>query len=271
MSHEIAERVIELLERHPSIELLDITGGAPELNPSFRFLVERARALDRSVIDRCNLTILLERGMEGLGEFLAAQGVHIVASLPCYLEANVDAQRGKAVFERSLAALRRLNALGYAMAGSALVLDLVYNPLAGTLPPQQAALEAEYKRVLTERYGISFDHLLTITNVPIARFAHALAREGKLSEYQALLAQHFNASTTASLMCRSLVSVSWDGRLYDCDFNQMCDLPLGSGSGASTVWNVSSFDALTGGAIATDDHCLACTAGHGSSCSGALR
>ncbi len=266
----VAARVVELLAATPSIEVVDLTGGAPELCPHFRWLVGEARRLGRRVIDRCNLTILLEPGMEDLADFLAANRVEVVASLPCYGPEKVDRQRGHGVFAKSIAALRRLNALGY---GAERRLDLVYNPVGASLPPPQQVLEARYREELRGRFGIEFHRLLTLTNMPINRFAAALAREGRQAAYMSLLVNHFNPATVPTLMCRSLLSVGFDGRLYDCDFNQMLGLPLGAGRGAAprTVWDVSSLDGLAGRPIATGTHCFGCTAGAGSSCGGALQ
>jgi radical SAM/Cys-rich protein len=268
MDAATAARVVELLAANPEIGTLDLTGGAPELNENFRGLVREARALGRSVIDRCNLTVLFESGQEDTAEFLAEHGVKVVASLPCYTRENVDAQRGRSVFERSVRALRRLNELGYAEPGCGLGLDLVYNPLGPSLPPDQTDLEATYRSELRENLGIEFDQLATITNMPIKRFAHALERDGRYEAYMALLVNHFNPSTVPALMCRSLVSVGWDGALYDCDFNQMLDLPLGAA--ARTVFEVDDLGLLEGDPIATGAHCFGCTAGSGSSCGGAL-
>ncbi len=267
MDQRTAERVVDLLASHPRIELLDLTGGAPELNECFRFLVREARALGRRVIDRCNLTVLLLPEQEGTAAFLARQGVEIVASLPCYAPENVDRQRGRGVFERSIEALRLLNELGYAAPGSPLTLDLVYNPLGPSLPPPQAELEERYRTELRELFGSAFNRLITITNMPIRRFAHDLIREGSLAEYQRLLVGHFNPATVPGLMCRSLVSVDYEGRLFDCDFNQMLDLPLHA---PRTIWSVEDLDSLNGQSIHVGAHCFACTAGAGSSCSGAL-
>ncbi len=268
MSQRVAERVIELIEKSPSVKSVDLTGGAPELNPSFRSVVTQARRLGREVIDRCNLTILFELGMHDLAEFLAQEQVHVIASLPCYQEKNVEQQRGRGVFDKSIRALTALNALGYGRPGSALRLDLVYNPVGASLPPPQASLEAQYKQELRGRFGIEFHQLLTITNMPIKRFAHLLERTGQAQAYMGLLVNHFNPATVERVMCRSLVSVGWDGRLYDCDFNQMLELPLGAGP--RTVWDVDSLGDLTGGRVATGSHCFACTAGAGSSCGGSL-
>ena len=268
MDRRTAERVLELLARHPEVATLDLTGGAPELNAQFRRLVTGATALGRQVIDRCNLTVLFEPGQEDTAEFLAEHGVRVVASLPCYTAENVDAQRGRSVFARSVAALQRLNELGYARSGSGLALDLVYNPLGASLPPPQAELEERYRKELAELFGIAFDRLITITNMPIKRFAHALAREGQAEAYQALLVNHFNPATVSGLMCRDTLSVGWDGRVYDCDFNQMLELPLGEGS--ATIFELDDLGRLTGAPIATADHCFGCTAGAGSSCGGSL-
>jgi radical SAM/Cys-rich protein len=268
MTARVAERVMALVHANPAIELVDVTGGAPELVPIFRWLVTEARRAGRRVIDRCNLTVLLEAGQEDLAEFLAGQGVEVVASLPCYTADNVDRQRGLGVFEQSVEALRRLNALGYGRAGSALRLDLVYNPLGASLPPAQAELEATYRDELGRRFGIEFHRLLTLANMPIKRFADLLMRTAQTAAYMSLLVNHFNAATVPGLMCRTLVSVGWDGALYDCDFNQM--LEIGLGARARTVWDVESLATLTGQPIATASHCFGCTAGAGSSCGGAL-
>lgn len=269
MTEDVAGRVLELLERSPEIAVVDLTGGAPELNPGFRGIVRRARQLRKRVIDRCNLTVLFEPGLADLPEFLAEQNVEVIASLPCYSAGNVEKQRGKGAFDKSVQALLRLNALGYGREGSPLELSLVYNPVGAFLPSAQETLEARYKEELGNLFGIEFHRLLTITNMPIKRFAHELERDGKYGEYMALLVNHFNVDTLAGLMCRSLVSVGWDGRLYDCDFNQMLDIP--AGAGARTIWDVESFSELSGVHIATASHCFGCTAGAGSSCSGALQ
>jgi radical SAM/Cys-rich protein len=268
MRPETAERVLELLARSPGIATLDLTGGAPELHEVFRPLVVGARSLGREVIDRCNLTVLALPGQEDTAGFLAGHGVRIVASLPCYTPDNVDAQRGRGVFERSIEALRRLCALGYGRAATGLALDLVYNPQGPSLPPAQAALEASYRRELRDRFGIEFDRLLTLTNMPIKRFAHALARDGRLEAYLSLLVNHFNPDTVAGLMCRDTVSVGYDGALYDCDFNQMLEIPLGSR--ARSVFDVARLAELAGEPVATAPHCFGCTAGAGSSCGGSL-
>jgi radical SAM/Cys-rich protein len=268
MDRRTADRVLDLLARHPELGTLDLTGGAPELNAEFRHLVRGASRLGRKVIDRCNLTVLLEPGQEDTAAFLAQHRVRVVASLPCYTAENVDAQRGRRVFERSIAALQLLNDLGYGQPGSDLGLDLVYNPQGASLPPPQAELEARYHEELDSLFGVVFDQLITITNMPIKRFAHALARDGQAEAYQALLVNHFNPETVPELMCRQTLSVGWDGRLYDCDFNQMLELPLGGGP--ASIFDLESLDRLPGATIATGTHCFGCTAGAGSSCGGAL-
>jgi len=272
MPPRVARRIIEFLAASPGIGTLDLTGGAPELNPSFRRLVQEARRLGKKVIDRCNLTVLLEPGQGDLPEFLARNAVHIVASLPCYQKDNVERQRGRGVFDKSIEALRRLNALGYGRPGSALLLDLVYNPQGPTLPPAQEKLEGQYKKELAQLFGIEFGRLLTITNMPIRRFAEALEQSGQSEAYQNLLVSNFNPSTAGSLMCRSLLSVGWDGRLYDCDFNQMLELELaGAAKSPRTLWDIANPGDLEGLPVAGAGHCFGCTAGAGSGCSGALR
>jgi radical SAM/Cys-rich protein len=268
----VVTRVLELLAASRAVATLDVTGGAPELNPHFRRLVTEARRLGCAVVDRCNLTILFEPGQEDLAEFLAAHGVAVVASLPCYTADTVERQRGQGVFAKSVRGLRDLNALGYGRPGTGLRLDLVYNPVGAFLPPPQAELEARYRDELGRAFGITFDRLLTITNMPIKRFAEMLAREGAAEAYASLLVNHFNPATVEGLMCRALVSVGWDGRLYDCDFNQMLELPLAGGRGGAprSIWEIRELDALRGLPVATARHCFACTAGAGSSCGGAL-
>jgi len=268
MDGRTAERVIELLAANPGVTTLDLTGGAPELNESFRFLVLGARALDRSVIDRCNLTVFFEPGQEATPAFLAENEVAVVASLPCYSKENVEKQRGKNVFDRSIQALRWLNRLGYAQPGSPLTLDLVYNPLGAFLPPAQEALQAKYREELGTLFGITFNRLMTITNMPIKRFADDLARRGKHEAYMSLLVNHFNPAAAPGLMCRSLLSIAHDGSLHDCDFNQMLDMPLG-GRGR-TIHDVDDLGALAGERILTGSHCFGCTAGAGSSCGGTI-
>jgi radical SAM/Cys-rich protein len=254
------------------IRALDVTGGAPELNVHFRRLVESARALGASVIDRCNLTILEEPGHEDLASFLAAHEVQVVASLPCYSQANVDRQRGDGVFDRSIRALRRLNALGYGAEGSRLTLDLVYNPQGPSLPPPQRALEQDYKRLLAGNFGVRFNQLLTITNQPIARFGSTLISKGQFRDYMALLRSAHRPENLPGVMCRSLVSVDWQGGLHDCDFNQMLGMPLRADGRRGAALHLRDLLArdLADNPIAVADHCYACTAGQGSSCAGAL-
>ncbi len=252
------------------IDTLDITGGAPELNPHFRALVERARALGVRVMDRCNLTVLEEPGQDDLADFLARQGVEVVASLPCYTEELVDRQRGKGVYETSIRVLERLNALGYGEPGSGLTLDLVYNPQGASLPPAQAQLEADYKRALGERFGIRFNRLYVLTNMPIARFGSTLISNGQFNTYMKLLHESFREENLSAVMCRSLLSVDWQGYVYDCDFNQMLGLPLRiAGQPRVKLADLIGRD-LAGNAIVVKDHCFGCTAGQGSSCGGAL-
>ncbi|HEV2037883.1 MAG TPA: arsenosugar biosynthesis radical SAM (seleno)protein ArsS [Candidatus Eremiobacteraceae bacterium] len=269
MSSQIVEAVLAFLARQRTATL-DLTGGAPELHPLFRELVSRARALGVRVIDRCNLTILEEPWQEGLAEFLATERVDIVASLPCYLEDNVDRQRGKGVFDASIRGLRRLNALGYGRANAGLTLNLVYNPQGPSLPPPQAALEADYKRELHARYGIVFDRLYTLTNMPIQRFGSMLISKGRFDEYMALLRNAYQESNLDGVMCRNLLSVDWQGFAYDFDFNQMLGLPLGQSHRPRTHLTALDTDALEGLPIRVAEHCYGCTAGQGSSCGGAL-
>ena len=269
MDRETADQILTVLRSSPEVTTLDLTGGAPELNPQFRHLVRGARTLGLQVIDRCNLTVLLIPGQEDTAEFLAEHEVKIVASLPCYTEEVVNQQRGSNVFQHSIEALRMLGRLGYGQPGSRLGLDLVFNPPGATLPPSQPELEAKYRFELRERFGIEFHRLLAITNMPIRRFAHTLEREGNMEAYLSLLVNHFNPETVPELMCRSLVSVGYDGRLHDCDFNQMLDLPIGGRP--RSIWDVGDLSELEGDSIATSTHCFGCTAGSGSSCGGALR
>jgi radical SAM/Cys-rich protein len=265
MSAEVARRVGDWIRTHrPTV--VDITGGAPELSEHFRFLVETSREAGCRVMDRNNLTIIESTAFGWLPEYLAEHEVEVVASLPCYLEENVNAQRGDGVFEKSIAALRKLNAVGY---GTRLPLDLVYNPLGASLPPPQADLEADYKTELRRRYGIEFTRLFTITNQPIARFAEDLRRHGQWDTYLELLANSFNPVTVQGLMCRGTLSIGLLGEIYDCDFNQMLGMQLRNGK-PLFLWDVTPAD-LEDWAIQTGDHCLACTAGSGSSCTGVVR
>jgi len=268
MDRETIDLVLDILAAK-DIRTIDVTGGAPEINVHFRDLVTQARAINVHVMDRCNLTILFEPGHEDLAEFLAANDVEVVASLPCYLEDNVDRQRGKGVFEKSIRALKKLNGLGY---GRERPLSLVYNPQGPSLPPEQTKLEADYRRMLGEQFGIVFTRLYALANMPIARFGSTLISKGQFRDYMRLLRSAHHAGNAENVMCRSLVSVDWKGFLYDCDFNQMLGLPLredGRGHGRLHLSDWLDMD-LTGNPILVADHCYGCTAGQGSSCGGAL-
>ncbi|MCQ4310832.1 arsenosugar biosynthesis radical SAM protein ArsS [Pseudomonas stutzeri] len=264
----------QVIDAHP-VQTLDLTGGAPEMHPRFREIVVHARRERLRVIDRCNLTILSEPGYEGLAAFLAEQQVEVTASLPCYSRENVDRQRGDGVFEASIAGLLQLNALGYGEEGGGLILNLVYNPQGPMLPPPQAQLEADYKAHLAEDFGIHFNHLLTITNQPIARFGSTLVSKGQFSDYMQLLRDSYRPENLGGVMCRNLVSVDWQGYLYDCDFNQMLDLPMPLPGlidrDRAHLRDLLKSSSLDGNPIVTRDHCYACTAGQGSSCGGALK
>lgn len=268
MDKDTINDVLDVLQRH-GIKQLDLTGGAPEMNPHFRELVERARAMNVEVIDRCNLTILLEPGYEDMVDFLARHQVRVVASLPCYLEDNVDKQRGKGVYQGSIEAIKRLNNVGYGKAEGELILDLVYNPTGPSLPPEQAGLQADYKTQLANRFGITFNELLTITNMPISRFGAVLMAHNQFDDYMQLLKDNHNDDNLAAVMCRDTISVDYQGNLYDCDFNQMLKLPLVDKGRKKTLSDLLNWDA-TGAAIQIADHCYGCTAGSGSSCGGAL-
>ncbi len=265
MPGEVAERCIELLAEIDTLTTLDITGGAPELNDSFRSLALAGREHGLRVIDRCNLTVLFEPGQEDLADFLADNGIDVIASLPCYTAENVDKQRGDGVFQTSIDALRLLNEKGY---GKTRRLDLVYNPLGPSLPPPQESLEADYRQRLREDFGVEFTSLICISNMPIGRFRSDLKNEGLLDGYMEKLSDAFNPSTIGSLMCRTYLSIDWRGFAYDCDFNQMIDLPLG-GDRQRNILETPVAELLRQ-PIATGDHCLGCTAGSGSSCRGAL-
>jgi len=271
MDGDTVDLVLEVA-RARRITTLDLTGGAPELNEHFRRLVSSARALGATVIDRCNLTILEEPGHEDLADFLCRERVQVVASLPCYAQANVDRQRGDGVFDKSIRALQRLNALGYGADGSDLTLNLVYNPQGPSLPPPQFQLEQDYKRRLAENFGVRFNQLLTITNQPIARFGSTLISKGQFPDYMALLRGAHRPENLPGVMCRSLVSVDWQGNLHDCDFNQMLGMPLRADGRRGAALHLRDLLArdLADNPIAVADHCYACTAGQGSSCGGAL-
>ena len=267
MSRDTAEQCIQALAK-TDIPTVDITGGAPELNLNFRWLVEQSRALGRHVMDRCNLSVLLLPSQADLAEFLALHRVEIVASLPYYRASQTNAQRGEGVFEKSVEALQRLNALGYGRPDSGLALNLVCNPVGAFLPPKQEAIEAQFRKELRSRHGIEFTNLYTITNMPISRFLEFLLESGNYEQYMERLANAFNPTAAAGVMCRYTISVGWDGTLYDCDFNQMLDLPVGHGAPG----HIREFDPmqLHHRRITTRNHCYGCTAGAGSSCGGAV-
>ena len=266
MSRETAELCMQAVEK-TGAHTVDITGGAPELNPSFRYLVEESRRLGRHVMDRCNLTVLSLGPQADLAEFLAKHEVEVVASLPYFLAERTDAQRGEGIFDKSIEGMRKLNALGYGREGSGLKLNLVYNPVGAFLPPAQEALERDFKRELSGRYGVEFNALYTITNMPISRFLEFLLQSGNYDRYMAKLVQGFNPAAARGVMCRNTLSVGWEGSLYDCDFNQMLELPVGFGASA----HLRDFVAgeLESRRISTGRHCYGCTAGAGSSCGGA--
>ncbi|MBI2517026.1 MAG: arsenosugar biosynthesis radical SAM protein ArsS [Opitutae bacterium] len=268
VTRDTLDRILAWQER-ARLPIVDLTGGAPEMIPDFRYLVQRLRAMPwvEKIIDRCNLTILLEPGYEGVAEFLAAHRIEIVASMPCYSPENVNAQRGDGVFDASITALQRLNSLGYGI-DPVLPLHLVFNPNGARLPGAQAGLEADYKRELRTHFGIEFNSLYTITNLPVSRFAAWLRHNGKYEEYLNLLIESFNPATVAGLMCRDTINVSWQGEVFDCDFNQMLKLPLG-GHAARHLWDLAP-SALERAPVATGPHCFGCTAGAGSSCGGAI-
>ena len=269
MSRETVDAVLRFLGR-TDIKTVDITGGAPELNPTFDYLVESAVGLGRHVMDRCNLTVIFEPGKDYLPEFFERHRVELVCSLPCYSEENVDRQRGKGTFELSIRALQIFNALGYGHSESGLVLNLVYNPVGPHLPPPQDQLEQDYKRILKEKFGIIFDRLYCLSNMPITRYATHLKLRGEYEQYMELLEDSFNASTLDQVMCRNLISVGWEGTIYDCDFNQMLDLPIRDADGKALNISTLSFDQVQHLPVTVGDHCYACTAGSGSSCGGAL-
>jgi radical SAM/Cys-rich protein len=269
MERETVAEVIAFI-KSSGVGSVDITGGAPELNPHFRSLVLAARNLGARVIDRCNLTVLVQPGQEDTAQFLAANGVEIIASLPCYLEENVNAQRGEGVFEASIRVLLSLNALGYGRPGTGLALNLVYNPQGPSLPPLQEKLEADYRRHLQERYGVVFSGLYVLANMPIQRFGSTLISKGQFDHYMNLLKNAYQPANLESVMCRTLISVDWRGYVYDCDFNQMLGLPLAHKGRPRTHLRQLSGADLAGSPIVVKDHCYGCTAGQGSSCGGAL-
>lgn len=267
MSRETAEQCIAALAQ-TDIPTVDITGGAPELNANFRWLVEQASALNRHVMDRCNLSVLLLPSQADLAEFLAQHHVEVVASLPYYRAAQTDAQRGEGIFDKSIEALRLLNGLGYGREGSGLLLNLVHNPVGAFLPPKQEAVEAQFRKELRSKHGVEFNHLYTITNMPVSRFLEFLVETGNYEGYMERLVNAFNPAAAAGVMCRYTLSVSWDGRLYDCDFNQMLELPVNH----SVPAHIRDFDPaqLHHRQIVTRNHCYGCTAGSGSSCGGSV-
>jgi len=268
MSREMVDVVLEYV-RKKSIRILDLTGGAPEMNPHFRYLVTEARKMDVEVIDRCNLMILLEPGYVDLAQFLADQQVVVTASLPCYLEENVEKQRGKGIYDGSIEALKLLNNLGYGIQDE-LQLNLVYNPVDLNLPPEQSGLEADYKRILKEQFGIVFNQLFTITNMPISRFGGMLLSKGLYNKYMGILKDNYSEANLDTVMCRSLLSVDYQGYVYDCDFNQMLKMPLLASSRPRPHLKDLLDDDLDNKMIAVGEHCYGCTAGQGSSCGGAL-
>ncbi len=266
MTWETMQKVLDWAER-ANIQKADLTGGAPELNPHFRDFCHALLDMDVQITSRCNITVLFETGQEDLAEWYASNQIRLVCSLPCYTEDNVDAQRGKGVFDKSIAGLQKLNELGYGVKPE-LSLDLVYNPGGAFLPPPQAGLEQDYRDMLGSNFGITFSNLLAITNIPVNRFAHALKRDGELEDYQHLLVHSFNADTLDQLMCRHLINLDWEGRIYDCDFNQMLEIPM-SGQEPRYLWELD-IDNVAGQPVATNRHCFGCTAGAGSSCGGVL-
>jgi radical SAM/Cys-rich protein len=270
MSRQNIDAVLRFLA-HTEIPTLDITGGAPELHPDFDYLVKSAREFGRHVMDRCNLTVIFEPGKDYLPEFFKRQKVELVCSLPCYSEENVDRQRGKGTFDLSIRALQIFNQIGYGQPDSDLVLNLVYNPVGPHLPPPQKDLEQDYKRILSEQFGIVFNRLYCLSNMPITRYETHLRLRGEYDRYMELLANAFNAATLDQVMCRNLISVGWDGSIYDCDFNQMLGLSLRDGRGeALNIGSLTSLDQVLDRSITVGDHCYACAAGSGSSCGGAL-
>lgn len=266
MSRETMQTALQFADKY-KLKTLDLTGGSPEMNPDFRWLVKQARQQGLQVLDRCNPTILVEPGYEDTAEFLAEQGVEVIASLPCYLEDNVDAQRGKGVFSASIEALKHLNDLGYGQPDSGLILNLVFNPQGNNLPPAQLALEDAYREFLADHFKLKFNHLFTITNMPIQRFGAVLLAKGQFEAYMQVLKQSYQPDNLEQVMCKTLLSVDWQGYVYDCDFNQMLDMPL---QGQSTHLNQLLEQMPEAMPISVADHCYGCTAGQGSSCTGML-
>ena len=269
MARETVEQLISFL-KNSNVKRLDLTGGAPEMNPNFRYLVSEAKKLDVHIIDRCNLTILTEEGYEDLAGFLAQNQVEVVASMPCYLKDNVDKQRGKGVFDRSIDGLKMLNSHGYGKPNTGLILSLMYNPQGPSLPPPQPQLEEAYRQRLKDEFDIVFSKLYTLTNMPIQRFGSTLISKGQFADYMQLLRDNFKQENLDSVMCRTLISVDWQGYIYDCDFNQMLNLPTQISSKPKTHIKDINSETLIDKAIVVKDHCYGCTAGQGSSCGGAL-
>ena len=268
MERVTMDRLLKLLETGERVQTIDITGGAPEMNPHFKYFVTELRKMGREVIDRCNLTVLTTPSQRGTAEFLAREKVQIIASLPCYTKDNVEKQRGNGVFNASIDALHTLNQLGYGKEGTGLKLNLVYNPGGAFLPPSQGSLKVDYQKELKENFDIDFNDLFTITNMPIKRFLHDLQRSEQLTEYMQLLIDNFNPVAAENVMCRSLISVGWDGIIYDCDFNQMLEIAVNWKR--RTIWDIHSFEEFDNENIAFANHCYGCSAGSGSSCGGAL-
>jgi radical SAM/Cys-rich protein len=268
MTKETIDRLLLLIESSDEIQTIDVTGGAPELNPHFKYFVHELRKANKNIIDRCNLTVLLEPGQEDTALFLKEHKVQIICSLPCYLENNVDRQRGKGVFSKSVEALKLLNDFGYGKPNSDLVLNIVYNPIGASLPPDQMTLEMQYKSILSDDYDIVFNNLLTMTNIPIKRFKRMLINDDNYNEYMTILKDNFNPMAARNVMCRDLISIGWEGSIYDCDFNQMLEIPIGNE--ITTIWDINNFAELMIKSISVNNHCFGCTAGAGSSCGGAL-
>ncbi len=268
MEEKTLDRIIDLMKLSPTLKTIDITGGAPEMNPHFKKLVMAARLMNLEVLIRCNLTIFFEAGFEDIPDFFKEQKVHVIASMPCYTKNNVDKQRGNGVFDKSIEGLKKLNSLGFGISGTGLLLDLVYNPGGAFLPGAQTKLEADYKRELKQYFNLEFNRLYTITNMPIKRFLDDLHRQGKYVEYMNLLVNNFNSQAANEVMCKTLVSIGWDGQIYDCDFNQMLEIPANDKK--TNLWDINRFEDLSNKKIALADHCYGCTAGAGSSCGGAL-
>lgn len=267
MTKETIDRIIGLLKLSKNIKTVDITGGAPELNKNFPYLIEELHKLNINIIDRCNLSVLFEKGQENTISLITNYKVNIIASLPCYLEENVNSQRGNDIYRKSILALKLLNKAGYGQEGSGLTLNLVYNPLGAYLPGEQKALEADYKRVLKAEQGIIFNNLLTITNMPINRFANTLIKNNEYKNYYDLLFDSFNSKAAEKVMCKNQLSISWNGEIFDCDFNQALDIPLKSGR--KTIFDINNFNDVSK-EISFENHCYGCTAGNGSSCQGKL-